>query len=67
MAGTIEEILEYGATIEEEIEKLQNRETHIIKFEQEINSIKADLMVEAKNLSELRHNFAEQLTKKIHT
>ncbi len=62
---TIEEILEYGATIEEEIEKLQNRETHIIKLEQEINSIKADLMVEAKNLSELRQNFAEQLTKKI--
>ena len=62
---TIEEILEYGATIEEEMEKLQNRETHIIKLEQEINSIKADLMVEAKNLSELRQNFAEQLTKKI--
>lgn len=29
---TIEEILEYGAGIEEEVEKLQNRETHIAKF-----------------------------------
>ncbi len=48
---TIEEILEYSATIEEEIEKLQNRETHIVKLEKEMNSIKADLMVEAKNLS----------------
>ena len=62
---TIEEILEYSATIEEEIEKLQNRETHIVNLEKEINSIKADLMVEAKNLTELRKTFAEQLTKKI--
>ena len=61
---TIEEILEYGATIEEEIEKLQNRETHIIKLEQEINSIQADLIIEAKNLSELREMFAKQLTRK---
>lgn len=62
---TIEEIVEYGATIEEEMEKLQNRETHIIKLEKELTSIKADLMVEAKNLSELRKAYAEQLTKKI--
>ena len=48
------------------MEKLQNRETHIAKLEKEINSIKADLMVEAKNLSELRQDFAEQLTDKIH-
>ena len=63
---TIEEILEYSATIEEEMEKLQNRETHIVKLEKEINSIKADLMVEAKNLTDLRKTFAEQLTTKIH-
>ncbi|MFE0506874.1 DNA repair protein RecN [Peribacillus butanolivorans] len=63
---TIEEILEYGAGIEEEVEKLQNRETHIAKLEKEIKSIKADLIVEAKNLSELRQTFAQQLTKKIH-
>ena len=62
---TIEEILEYSATIEEEIEKLQNRETHIVKLEKEMNSIKADLMVEAKNLSQLRQGSAEQLTIKI--
>ena len=63
---TIEEILEYSSSIEEEIEKLQNRETHIIKLEKEISSIKADLMVEANNLSELRKTYAEQLTEKIH-
>ncbi|AOH55648.1 DNA repair protein RecN [Peribacillus muralis] len=63
---SIEEILEYGAGIEEEVEKLLNRETHIAKLEKEMKSIKADLIVEAKNLSELRQAFARQLTKKIH-
>lgn len=61
---SIEEILEYGAGIEEEVEKLLNRETHIAKLEKEMKSIKADLIVEAKNLSELRQGFAQQLTKK---
>ena len=56
MGGPSRKYLEYGATIEEEIEKLQNRETHIAKLEKEMKSIKADLMVEAKNLSELRQN-----------
>lgn len=63
---TIEEILEYGAAIEEEIETLLNRETHIAKLEAEIKSIKQDLLVEAKNLSEIRQKFAKQLTKQIH-
>ncbi|RFU66085.1 DNA repair protein RecN [Peribacillus glennii] len=63
---TIEEIVEYGAAIEEEIETILNRETHIAKLEGELKSIKADLLVEAKNLSDLRIKFAKQLTKKIH-
>ncbi|RFU60006.1 DNA repair protein RecN [Bacillus sp. V59.32b] len=63
---TIEEILEYGAAIEEEIETLLNRETHIAKLETEIKSIKEDLLVEAKNLSEIRQKYAKQLTKQIH-
>lgn len=62
---TIEEIVEYGAKIEEEIETLLNRETHIAKLEKELNSIKADLLIEAKHLSSLRQTYAEQLTKKI--
>lgn len=63
---TIEEIVEYGAAIDEEIETILNRETHIAKLEEEIKSIKADLIIEAKNLSELRAKYAKQLTKKIH-
>lgn len=63
---TIEEILEYAAKIEEEIETLQNKETHIGQLEKELVSIKKDLSLEAKQLTELRKRWAGKLTKLIH-
>ncbi len=63
---TIEEILEYGAKIEEEIETIQNKETHIHQLEQELASITKDLILEAKQLSDLRRKTAKILTKLIH-
>ncbi|MBM7651558.1 DNA repair protein RecN [Neobacillus cucumis] len=63
---TIIEILEYAAKIEEEIETLQNKETHIGELEKELSSIKKDLILEAKQLTEIRHKWAEKLTKLIH-
>jgi DNA repair protein RecN (Recombination protein N) len=63
---TIEEILEYAAKIEEEIETLQNKETHIGELEKELASIKRDLTLEAKQLTELRQKWAEKLTRLIH-
>lgn len=63
---TIDEILEYAATIEEEIETLQNKETHIGQLEKELASLRKDLLVEAKNVTELRKNYAKKLTKLIH-
>ncbi|PLT29142.1 DNA repair protein RecN [Peribacillus deserti] len=63
---TVEDILEYSAAIEEEIETLLNRETHIAKIETELSSIRKDLVVEAKNLSLLRQKYAKKLTDQIH-
>ncbi|QCJ43395.1 DNA repair protein RecN [Bacillus sp. S3] len=63
---TIDEIVEYAAKIEEEIETLQNKETHIGELEKELVSIKKDLVLEAKQLTELRHKWAQKLTKLIH-
>ena len=63
---TIDEIVEYAAKIEEEIETLQNKETHIEELEKELSSIKKDLALEAKQLTELRHKWANKLTKLIH-
>ena len=63
---TIEEILEYAAKIEEEIEIIQNKESHIGQLEKELASISKDLTLEAKQLTELRKKWAEKLTKLIH-
>lgn len=63
---TIEEILEYASKIEEEIETLQNKETHIEKLQKELFSLKSDLSLEAKELSNLRQQSAVQLQNLIH-
>lgn len=63
---TITEIVEYAAKIEEEIETLQNKETHILELEKELLSIKKDLILEAKQLTDVRQKWAEKLTKLIH-
>ncbi|WP_394137363.1 DNA repair protein RecN [Cytobacillus oceanisediminis] len=63
---TVEEVLEYAAKIEEEIETLQNKETHIDKLQKEVAGLKKDLLVEAEELSQLRKKAALQLTKLIH-
>lgn len=64
--STIEEIAEYAAKIEEEIETLQNKETHIEQLEKELLSLKKDLSLEAKQLTDIRKKWAEKLTKLIH-
>ncbi|WP_400242280.1 DNA repair protein RecN [Niallia sp. JL1B1071] len=63
---TVSEILEYAAKIEEELETLQNKETHIDLLENELASLKKDLLVEAKELNILRRKAADRLTDSIH-
>ncbi|QED48570.1 DNA repair protein RecN [Cytobacillus dafuensis] len=63
---SIVEILEYASKIEEEIETLQNKETHIDKLEKEISSLKKDLRIEAEELSKSRKVSAQNLTNLIH-
>jgi DNA repair protein RecN (Recombination protein N) len=64
--NTIEEILEYSSKIEEEIETLQNKETYIDQLEKELSSLRKDLSLEAKQLTDIRKKWAEKLTKLIH-
>lgn len=64
--NSIEEILEYAAKIEEEIETLQNKETHIDQLEKELASLRKDLSLEARQLSDIRKKWADKLTKLIH-
>lgn len=62
---SIQGILEYGAKIEEEIETITNRESHIEKLQKNLTTLQKDLFLEAKQLSDLRHNWAKRLTKAI--
>ncbi|MDQ0213817.1 DNA repair protein RecN (Recombination protein N) [Oikeobacillus pervagus] len=64
--SSIEEIMEYAATIEEEIETLTNRESHIENLNRTLKSLRQDLFLEAKQLSELRKKWATKLTEAIH-
>ncbi len=63
---TIVSILEYGAKIEEEIDTLQNKETHIEQLQKELTSLKQDLILEGNELTNVRKSFAKELTKAIH-
>ncbi|SFA41759.1 DNA replication and repair protein RecN [Anoxybacillus pushchinoensis] len=63
---TVRDILEYAAKVEEEIETIQHRDDHIHKLQAELQSITADLLVEAKHISELRMQYAKQLIDNIH-
>lgn len=63
---SIMEIVEYAAKIEEEIETLQNKETHIDHLQKQTSLLKKDLLIEGKELSLLRKKAAEKLTKLIH-
>lgn len=63
---TIEDILEYASKIEEEIEEIENRESHIHQLLKQKDLLEKDLEIEGKNLSILRKKAAKTLTESIH-
>lgn len=63
---TVEEILSYSAKIEEEIDTIQNKDSHLSKLQKELDSVLEDLSVEAKNISDIRKKYAKVLVAEIH-
>lgn len=57
----VKEILEYAASIEEEIDTLENREQRLHEWEKELCSIAEDLKVEADHLRKIRKQEAKRL------
>src|SRR5690606_31369626 len=64
--STVEEILEYSSKIEEEIEVLTNRDKSIGQLQSKLDSLKEDLQLEGKQLSQIRKKWAKKLTAAIH-
>lgn len=63
---SIGDILEYSAAIEEEIDTILNRETHLEKLKSQLSALEKEVILEGENLSELRHKYACLLTDAIH-
>ncbi|RBN37912.1 DNA repair protein RecN, partial [Priestia megaterium] len=63
---SVDEILEYAAQIEDEIDRIENRDTHVSKIKEQLNSVAQDLLVEANNVSAIRKKLAQELTDSIH-
>ncbi|TQS74503.1 DNA repair protein RecN [Ornithinibacillus gellani] len=64
--ATVNDMLEYMADIEEELEQIQHKDTHLIKLEQEMKELEQDVFLEAKQLHDLRKKAAKALTKEVH-
>ncbi|HHY73102.1 MAG TPA: DNA repair protein RecN [Bacillus bacterium] len=63
---TVEDILEYAAKIEDEIDQIENREVHLDRLRKQLIEVQNDLLLEAQNLSNLRKQIAENLKDYIH-
>ncbi|MFD1360654.1 DNA repair protein RecN [Lentibacillus salinarum] len=62
----VNDILEYLGKIEEELEEITNKDSHLAKLEQQIDDTWQDAYLEAKQLHDLREKAAKDLTDKIH-
>jgi len=63
---SVNEMLEYLDAIEEELEQITNKDSHLSKLEEEMKHTLQDAYLEAKLLHELRVEAANKLTAAIH-
>ncbi len=64
--ATVEDILEYASKIEEEIDQIENRDSHLQSLKKELDSVGKDVAVEAANVSQIRKTWAKKLADEIH-
>ncbi|MFG6114394.1 DNA repair protein RecN [Halobacillus sp. MO56] len=62
---SVEEILEYSSKIEEEIEEIKNKDSHLAKLESDIKEIGQDAALEAKQIQDIRVKASEDLANAI--
>ncbi|WP_079708547.1 DNA repair protein RecN [Paraliobacillus ryukyuensis] len=63
---TVDAMLEYASTIEDEIDELEDKDTSIEKLDHDLKEVGKDLLVEAKHLHDLRIQSAHDLKQVIH-
>ncbi|GBF11048.1 DNA repair protein RecN [Tepidibacillus sp. HK-1] len=62
---SVDAILEYAASIEDEIDVIENRDQHLQHIQQKLKDITHDLILEATELSNQRKKLAKELSQKI--
>ncbi|WP_330948595.1 DNA repair protein RecN [Virgibacillus sp. MG-45] len=63
--NTVNEMLEYQAMIEEEMEQLKNKDSHLLQLSKEIKELEHDVYLEAKELHDVRKQAAENLVQDV--
>ncbi|WP_066193052.1 MULTISPECIES: DNA repair protein RecN [Gracilibacillus] len=58
---TVEEIMTYSAKVEEELEEIRNRDQHLANLSETLQELASDLLIEAKELHEIRKKAASTL------
>lgn len=63
---TVNEMITFMAKVEEELEEITNKDSHLSTLAAEMEEIKKDAFLEAEHLHELRKKAAKELTEEIH-
>ncbi|MFC0299341.1 DNA repair protein RecN [Virgibacillus soli] len=64
--NSVSEMLEYMVKIEEEMEQITNKDSHLAKLADQILELEEDAYLEAKQLHDLRKNAAKLLEEEVH-
>ncbi|MFQ3542828.1 DNA repair protein RecN [Halobacillus rhizosphaerae] len=59
---SVESMLEYASRIEEEIDEIKNKDSHLHRLEQQINELGQDAVLEAKNIHDIRESVSKTLS-----
>lgn len=62
---SVSEMIEYMGSIEEEIEQIKNKDSHLQRLANEINELEEDAFVEAKQLHAMRKQAASNLIREV--
>ncbi|WP_163537731.1 DNA repair protein RecN [Gracilibacillus sp. YIM 98692] len=58
---SVEEIIEYSAKIEEELDEIKNRDQHLMQLAETMDEVSKDLILEAKEIHQQRNKVAYEL------
>ncbi len=62
---SVNDVLEYLASIEEELEEIKNKDNHLSSLVDQIEETEKDALLEAQQLHDIRKRSAEKLTKAV--